>query len=550
MSEPWRANQSHSSPFDLGVGEPWNPLHAASLPTSFWSTSNFGEAAPGVMTPLGWSVWGPTADGATREGFYRFGAITRAELASPTDPHERVVSIFHGRTAGRVDFLAMVGDRIPGTTGRSVAEQICGFVPPGLPERPTRRFYLRIATRFPATALTISKRLAAAQRETAAWWSQQVPAATRMTHGEAVRLLADGIARYDRNVRLQGIHVLCAIQPVYEMLSKLVARSGIAGVTAFMGGYGAHAESAVVDDMWLASRGELPFDEVVRRHGYHGPNEGEISGRVWRVDDAPLRRMLEGYWARGDDASPVLGEQRKRAERIELERQLIAGMPAWQRPAADLQLRIARTVIPQRGIGKAAFLQSLDGARAAARRIGEHLAADGQLADPEDVFYLTASELIGRLPADPRDLIRRRRERRDQYLKERLPESWQGMPVPVVDDAVGDAVDSLQGIGASPGIVEGPVRVVHDPEEADVDDGEILVSATTDPSWAALMFISAGLIVDIGGTLSHAAVVARELGIPCVVNTKTGTRALRTGDVCRVDGSTGLVEILRRADDA
>jgi pyruvate,water dikinase len=124
------------------------------------------------------------------------------------------------------------------------------------------------------------------------------------------------------------------------------------------------------------------------------------------------------------------------------------------------------------------------------------------------------------------------------------------MPVPVVDDAQSPDITSLQGIGASPGTVEGPVRVVHDPEDADVDDGEILVSATTDPSWAALMFISAGLIVDIGGTLSHAAVVARELGIPCVVNTKIGTRALRTGDVCRINGSTGLVEILRRADQS
>jgi pyruvate,water dikinase len=122
------------------------------------------------------------------------------------------------------------------------------------------------------------------------------------------------------------------------------------------------------------------------------------------------------------------------------------------------------------------------------------------------------------------------------------------MPVPQPAHATDQAATSLRGIGASPGVVEGPVRVVHDPEDADVHDGEILVSATTDPSWAALMFISAGLIVDIGGTLSHAAVVARELGIPCVVNTKTGTRALRTGDVCRVNGSSGLVEILQRAD--
>lgn len=538
------------SPFDVGADEPWNPLHAESRPGSFWSTSNFGEAAPGVMTPLGWSVWGPTADGATREGFYRFGAVRKRELAVPHDPRDRVVSIFYGRTAGRVDFLAQIGDRIPGATGRSVAEQICGYVPPGIENHPTRAFYPKIAVRFPFTALTITRRLAKAQAETAAWWSRQVDAVPQMSRSEAVAAFTDAVARYDRNVRLQGTHVLCAIQPVYEMLKKLVDRSGIADVTAFMGGYGSHAESAVVDDMWLASRGDLDFDEVVRRHGYHGPNEGEISGRVWRVDDAPLRRLLAGYRARPDQASPAIGEVRKREERIDLESRLIEGTPRHLRPAADIQLRVARTVIPQRGIGKAAFLQSLDGARSAARRIGECLEMEGILADAEEVFYLTSSELTKSFPDNAASLVARRRERREEYRKLRLPASWQGVPdVTAAGEEVTDglAPDVLEGIGASPGVVEGVARVVHDPEEADVAEGEILVSATTDPSWAALMFISAGLVVDIGGVISHAAVVARELGIPCVVNTKRGTRVLHTGDYCRVDGGTGRVEVLRRA---
>jgi pyruvate, water dikinase len=73
------------------------------------------------------------------------------------------------------------------------------------------------------------------------------------------------------------------------------------------------------------------------------------------------------------------------------------------------------------------------------------------------------------------------------------------------------------------------------------------VAHTTDPAWAPVMFLAGGLVVDIGGQLSHAAVVARELGIPCVMNTLHGTRALKTGDRCRVDGAAGTVEILSRA---
>jgi pyruvate,water dikinase len=105
-------------------------------------------------------------------------------------------------------------------------------------------------------------------------------------------------------------------------------------------------------------------------------------------------------------------------------------------------------------------------------------------------------------------------------------------------------------VGVSPGIVEGEICVVDDPALADVEPGQILVAPTTDPSWAPLMFVSRALVVDIGGPISHAAVVARELGIPCVVNTKVGSRVLKTGDWCRVDGATGTVDVLRPAPTA
>jgi pyruvate,water dikinase len=104
----------------------------------------------------------------------------------------------------------------------------------------------------------------------------------------------------------------------------------------------------------------------------------------------------------------------------------------------------------------------------------------------------------------------------------------------------------ITGTGVSRGVVEGFARVVTDPSFADVEPDEVLIAPTTDPSWSSIMFISSALVVDMGGALSHAAVVARELRIPCVVGTRDGTRSLRTGDWVRVDGTAGTVEVLAR----
>jgi rifampicin phosphotransferase len=93
------------------------------------------------------------------------------------------------------------------------------------------------------------------------------------------------------------------------------------------------------------------------------------------------------------------------------------------------------------------------------------------------------------------------------------------------------------------------VRVLESSDTTDFAPDEVLVAPTTDPSWSSIMFVSAALVVDIGGALSHASMVARELGIPAVVNTGDGTRRLRTGDRVRVDGTRGTVEVLERKED-
>jgi pyruvate,water dikinase len=103
----------------------------------------------------------------------------------------------------------------------------------------------------------------------------------------------------------------------------------------------------------------------------------------------------------------------------------------------------------------------------------------------------------------------------------------------------------VSGLGASPGVAEGRAVVILDPAGAfDLEDGDILVCSTTDPSWSAFFLLVAGVVIDIGGPMSHGAILARELGIPCVINTRNGTEALVPGARIRIDGTAGTVEQL------
>jgi pyruvate,water dikinase len=105
----------------------------------------------------------------------------------------------------------------------------------------------------------------------------------------------------------------------------------------------------------------------------------------------------------------------------------------------------------------------------------------------------------------------------------------------------------IAGVGVHPGVVEGLARVVREPQDAELEPGEILVCATTDPSWVSLFIPAGGVVIDVGGQMSHGAIVARELGIPCVINTRDGTRRIRTGDRLRIDGASGEVVVLDQA---
>jgi len=488
-----------------------------------------------------------TGDRMPREVAYRMGIFSGADRRQ----FPPIVRPFYGRIALRMEYLAAVGNRMPGVDGADLVANMFGRVPDTMTFAPTKRRYPVIAYRLPRAMITAPRQVRRRAGVIDAWWRSSIAALPGLSRSECVAALREAMDRFDESLTWHSLALLAVVQPLLVQLTKLVERAGVGDVGALSGTGG--AEMAIISDIWLASRGVMTVAGVVANHGFHGPLEGEISSRVWREDPAPLERMITGYAARPDSDDPRQYERRAREHLPELQRSVLAALPPSRRPAARLLLTLAERTLPLRGVGKRSFLQSLDVARGTARRLGEHLAAQGELDSAEDVFQLTIDELTGGLPADARDLAKLRRQRGCDYVAMRLPASWRGVPDATIitahpDGKTNTVTDAtIKGVGVSTGVAEGYVRVVVDPSFAEVEEGEVLVASTTDPSWASIMFLSSALVVDIGGPLSHAAVVARELGIPCVVNTRTGSRVLRTGDLVRVDGRAGTVEILERA---
>ncbi len=525
-----------------------DPLMPSERAVHHWTTTNLGEAAPGVLTPLCLALWGEPAERAARRAAFTVGVLTRSELEPPADPADWILRPFYGRLAAQLEFFAVMGDRVPGTTGADAIRSMFGDIPPGMTFSPTRERYPAIAVKLPRASVRFPKLVAALAAEQDAWWRESVARAQLLDLTQARRLFAEAATRFGRSSSLQLVGILSSVQPLYDTVEKLIAQAGVGDIAVLSGTGG--AEMAVIADIWRASRGELTVAEVVANHGFHGPGEGELSSVVWREDDEPVRKLIERY---GGRESPLAQAAARERELAEMQEAVVAALPRARRSGARYVLKLAARRIPMRGVAKRSFLQAIDVARAAARRAGDELVAGGRLDERDDVFMLTGPELLGGLTGDGRALVGARRERRSECQRIQFASTeWAGLPepVPIADAPHAEEQSVVTGTGVSGGIVEGLVRVVTDPSFADVEPDEILVAPTTDPSWSSIMFISSALVVDLGGALSHAAVVARELRIPCVVNTRNGTGVLTTGDRVRVDGDAGTIEVLTRARSA
>lgn len=243
-------------------------------------------------------------------------------------------------------------------------------------------------------------------------------------------------------------------------------------------------------------------------------------------------------------------EARERAlhlARQHAEEQLAKSVPLPIRPAVKKLLDVVRRFTRMREHLRGHVVEVLGMFRRVALEASRRIAAREPEAGPDAAFFLTLAELRRVLYDQNERVAMRVQRRRLEFERNRaLPEppaTFVGFPPD--DEAFVSRAKRIRGLAASRGVAEGRVRVLRDPSQAgDFSDGEILVVAAADTGWAPLFLAAAGVVTELGGPLSHAAIILREYGVPAVVNVPNATRSLRDGDIVRLDGDAGTVEVL------
>jgi phosphohistidine swiveling domain-containing protein len=286
-------------------------------------------------------------------------------------------------------------------------------------------------------------------------------------------------------------------------------------------------------------------------YGHRGVGEIDLGVPRWSEDPTHILGMIANY-LRLDSSERAPDVQFRRA--VEEAQEAVTELTRRAAQRSHLRgalvgflLKRARALAGLREVPKFYIVLVLAHARMLLREVGEELARSGQLKKDEDIFFITLPE--ARAAQAGRDLGSIVRERRADYeheLKRRrvprvLLSDGTEPSVGEVLDTTSGAGDTLYGTPASPGMVNARARVILDPTGAHLEPGEVLVAPSTDPGWTPLFLTAAGLVMEMGGPMSHGAVVAREYGIPAVVGVPDATESITTGERITVDGSTGAV---------
>lgn len=295
------------------------------------------------------------------------------------------------------------------------------------------------------------------------------------------------------------------------------------------------------------------FNRFIDMYGMRGIGEIDITKDKYREDWTPIVQSIKN-----NIMTLTPGEHRKKYAKLvneasEAEKaimKLLADHGTNKRKMRKVQRYIdnVRSYMPLREHPKYTIIRCLGLYKEIIKEEAAHLVASGSIETREDVYYLTFEELLDayRYGTDHKVLIAERKEAYESYEKMTSPRvmTSEGTFVKGAYDR-GQLPDNAHlGSPVSSGVVEGIAKVVADPKTAVIYKDEILIAPFTDPGWTPLFINAKGLVMEVGGMMTHGAVVAREYGIPAVVGVENAMEIIKTGDRIRIDGDRGYVEIL------
>lgn len=282
--------------------------------------------------------------------------------------------------------------------------------------------------------------------------------------------------------------------------------------------------------------------EFLSRHGHRCINEFDVYSKTWAMDPRPLVKNLQVMTGTVDTYTKEPLSIEEAVDRLDIK------FTSFKRKFFIWLMRKCRRAVSLRELSKNLLVKCTDALRQACWLLAEQMHREGRLPEPSVLFFLDFLEIDLLLRTRSPKLVAKalRRERLHPLLNKRMfPELVKGIPSVVNDSEEKDAVGAktlVKGTPVSGGIAEGPARVVHTIDEAtQIQKGDVLVAYCTDIAWSPFFPLLSGVVTELGGLISHGAVVAREYGIPCIVGATGATSAIRPGSMVRLDGSKGTL---------
>lgn len=517
-----------------------------------WVNTNIGEAIPDVMTPLTWTILRVLDNEiSTVPGYYLWSGNICGRAYTNINMRLSIWNAF-GISAKR---------------GMSLLKDVLGDVPEEMriPIYPFSRFGL-LKTVLPRVGRYFGKMLKAFRNinhyleENPIWCKRMTEQIQKLkTKEELLALWTSELYPYNREAwfsLISGAGKAALVLRLGKELLNLVGTENANVLLSNLRGKAGLASLEPVLGIAKVIKGEISHEEYLMLYGHRGPHEFELSIPHPAVDANWLEKQIEQFKKSNTDVENLLKKQQSRYEQV-LDH-FCSQFPDKARKI-EKKLAAAAEAARLREAVRSEFVRVFRVCRAFALQVGELFGIG------EDIFYLYLSEVIQLLSNDS-SALQHIPARKETYNKLKTlppfpsvirgrfdPYQWATDPNRRLDyyDANATITDQesemLTGFAGAAGRVEGVVRVLANPEEGELlQAGEILVASTTNVGWTPLFPRAAAIITDIGAPLSHAAIVARELGIPAVVGCGNATTRLKTGDQVIVNGGQGVVQILNK----
>ena len=576
--------------------ERWITDNEPSVRYPIYTRANAGEVYPDPVTPLAGSLAMLSAgEAGWRDAYVRLGTLDRDELEVD---RPNTIGCFGGYFYLNMSLTRIYGVRFPGLTPEIVDLQYFGEMP-GIPPyeaeaRPTdesprhtarlqewlsgyifarddlpelrndQRQLARLVAGRPAFGELTDQELVDRARGLTPLYRRlfcrhiTISAAAGVGTGTVAgvcQAIGDPGLTMTLVAGIGGVDSAAPSVALWEMGRRVAATPALtaafdAGVPGLLERLGADGRVEGADELL----GEL--GAFLERFGSRGPNEWELRSHTWGTKPELALSAIDRMRLAPGSQAPAANLAQRSEDAAEAAAKVSAMLEAD--PAALGQfsagVRAARLFLAGRERTKTNCITLVHEMRLALREVGRRMVEAGHLANIEQVFMFTDDELDDVLerPADFTD-VAATRERQYLSLFELEPpfiingtvpplHTWQRRDREVTETNVAGQV--LTGIAGCPGSATGRARVIMDPSDPGaLEPGDILVAPVTDPSWTPLFVPAAAVVVDVGAQITHAVIVSRELGIPCVVSVTGATRSIPDGATITVDGTAGTVTI-------